>query len=71
MRAVIQRVKRASVIIGGSVHSSIENGLMILLGIEDADGQEDIRWISNKPPHLRLFNAPARGDELFTGRNQW
>ncbi len=56
MRAVIQRVKRASVIIGGSVHSSIENGLMILLGIEDADGQEDIRWLSNKLINLRIFN---------------
>jgi len=59
MRAVIQRVKRASVIIGGSVHSSIENGLMILLGIEDADGQEDIRWLSNKLINLRIFNDTA------------
>ena len=58
MRAVIQRVKRASVIIGGSVHSSIENGLMILLGIEDADGQ-DIRWLSNKLINLRIFNDTA------------
>jgi D-tyrosyl-tRNA(Tyr) deacylase len=56
MRAVIQRVKRASVIIGGSVHSSIENGMMILLGIEDADGQEDIQWLSNKLINLRIFN---------------
>jgi D-aminoacyl-tRNA deacylase len=59
MRAVIQRVKRASVIIGGSVHSSIENGLMILLGIEDADGQEDIQWLSNKLINLRIFNDTA------------
>jgi D-tyrosyl-tRNA(Tyr) deacylase len=59
MRAVIQRVKRASVIIGGSVHSSIENGLMVLLGIEDADGQEDIRWLSNKLINLRIFNDTA------------
>ena len=59
MRAVIQRVKRASVIIGGSVHSSIENGLMILLGIEDADGQEDIQWLSNKLINLRIFNDAA------------
>jgi D-tyrosyl-tRNA(Tyr) deacylase len=59
MRAVIQRVKRASVIIGGSVHSSIENGLMILLGIEDADGHEDIRWLSNKLINLRIFDDTA------------
>jgi D-tyrosyl-tRNA(Tyr) deacylase len=59
MRAVIQRVKRASVIIGGSVHSSIENGLMVLLGIEDADGLEDIRWLSNKLINLRIFNDTA------------
>jgi D-tyrosyl-tRNA(Tyr) deacylase len=59
MRAVIQRVKRASVIIGGSLHASIENGLMILLGIEDADDQEDIRWLSNKLINLRIFNDTA------------
>ena len=59
MRAVIQRVKRASVIIGGSVYSSIENGLMILLGIEDADGQDDIQWLSNKLVNLRIFNDTA------------
>ncbi len=59
MRAVIQRVKRASVIIGGSVHSSIENGLMILLGIENADGQDDIQWLSNKLINLRIFNDTA------------
>jgi len=56
MRAVVQRVKRASVSIGGSVHSSIRDGLMILLGIENADGQEDIQWLSNKLVNLRIFN---------------
>jgi len=59
MRAVIQRVKRASVSIGGSIHSSIENGLMVLLGIEDADGQGDIQWLSNKLINLRIFNDEA------------
>ena len=59
MRAVIQRVKRASVSIDGSVHSSIGNGLMVLLGIEDADGQEDIQWLSNKLINLRIFNDQA------------
>ena len=56
MRAVVQRVKHASVNIGGSVHSSIGAGLMILLGIEDADSQEDIQWLSNKLINLRIFN---------------
>jgi D-aminoacyl-tRNA deacylase len=56
MRAVVQRVKRASVSIGGSVHSAIGTGLMVLLGIEDTDGQEDIRWLSNKIINLRIFN---------------
>jgi D-aminoacyl-tRNA deacylase len=56
MRAVVQRVKRASVSINGSVHASIDSGLMILLGIEDADGPEDIQWLSNKLAGLRVFN---------------
>jgi D-aminoacyl-tRNA deacylase len=59
MRAVVQRVKRASVTINGSVHSAIESGLMILLGIEDADGPEDIQWLSNKLVGLRVFNDEA------------
>jgi D-aminoacyl-tRNA deacylase len=56
MRAVIQRVKRAAVSINGSVYSSIREGLMVLLGIEDADGAEDIQWLSNKLVNLRIFN---------------
>jgi D-tyrosyl-tRNA(Tyr) deacylase len=56
MRAVVQRVKRASVQIGGSVHAAIQSGLMVLLGIEDADGTEDMQWLSNKLINLRIFN---------------
>ena len=56
MRAVIQRVKRAGVSINGSIYSSIREGLMVLLGIEDADGAEDIQWLSNKLINLRIFN---------------
>lgn len=56
MRAVVQRVKRASVTINGSIQSAIGAGLMILIGIEDADGQEDIQWLSNKLINLRIFN---------------
>ncbi len=42
--------------INGSVHAEIGTGLMILLGIEDADGQDDIKWLSNKLTGLRIFN---------------
>ena len=55
MRVVIQRVSRASVSIGGAEKSSIGNGLMILLGIEDSDGQSDIEWLCAKIANLRIF----------------
>lgn len=56
MRAVIQRVTYASVTIDGSIFSAIEHGLLVLLGIEDADTAEDITWLSNKLINLRIFN---------------
>lgn len=56
MRAVIQRVSRASITVGNNVISAIENGLLVLLGIEDADGKEDIEWLSKKITNLRIFN---------------
>lgn len=56
MRAVIQRVSRASVTIGGVVHSKIDLGLLVLLGIEDADTEEDISWLSGKLVNLRIFD---------------
>jgi D-aminoacyl-tRNA deacylase len=56
MRAVIQRVSRASVTIEGTVKSSIGQGLLVLLGIEDADTIEDIQWLSNKIVNLRIFD---------------
>ncbi|MGJ8735960.1 D-aminoacyl-tRNA deacylase [Zobellia laminariae] len=56
MRAIIQRVSRASVTVDGKRISEIQNGLLILLGIEDADGQEDIEWLSRKITNLRIFN---------------
>jgi D-aminoacyl-tRNA deacylase len=59
MRAVVQRVIRASVVIDGNVQSAIKNGLMILLGIEDSDGPDDIQWLSNKLINLRIFNDSA------------
>jgi D-aminoacyl-tRNA deacylase len=59
MRAVVQRVKRASVHIGGSILVTIGEGLLVFLGIEDADGTDDVQWLSNKIVHLRIFNDPA------------
>ncbi len=56
MKAVIQRVGRASVTIGNTVKSAIETGLLVLVGIEDADTAEDINWLSNKIVNLRIFD---------------
>ena len=56
MKAVIQRVTRASVTVEGETVSEIGQGLLILLGIEDGDGQEDIDWLSRKTANLRIFN---------------
>ena len=56
MIAVIQRVSQAAVEIRKTVHSKIGPGLLVLLGIEDADGHEDIEWLSNKIVNLRIFN---------------
>jgi len=56
MRAVIQRVSKASVTIDGRIHSKIEDGLLVLLGIEDADTIDDIEWLSGKIVNLRIFN---------------
>lgn len=56
MRVVIQRTKHASVSIGGRVKSSIGPGMLILVGIEDTDGAEDIDWLCRKIVHLRIFD---------------
>jgi len=56
MICVIQRVSSASVTIDGLIKSSIGKGLMILVGIEDADGPEDIEWMSAKVANLRIFD---------------
>ena len=56
MRVVIQRVTHASVTIAGKVHAFIEDGLLVFLGIEDSDTDEDIEWLSNKIVNLRIFN---------------
>ena len=56
MRAVIQRVTNASVTINSKIYSAINNGLLVLFGIEDADTIEDIEWLSSKIVNLRIFN---------------
>lgn len=56
MRALLQRVLKASVTINGEVKSFIGSGLLVLLGIEDADSAEDIQWLSQKIVNLRVFN---------------
>lgn len=56
MRVVIQRVSKASVTVGGSISGKIDDGLLVLLGIEDADTEEDIQWLSGKVINLRIFN---------------
>ena len=58
MKAVIQRVSQSSVTIEGEIVASIQKGLLILVGIEEADTKEDIEWLSSKIVNLRIF-----GDE--------
>ena len=56
MKVVLQRVNNASVSIDGKVHSSIESGLLILLGIEHEDEKTDVDWLVSKIVGLRIFN---------------
>jgi D-aminoacyl-tRNA deacylase len=56
MKVVIQRVGKASVTIDNTIYSKINTGLLVLLGIEDADNEEDILWLSAKIVNLRIFN---------------
>lgn len=56
MRIVIQRVSEASVTVDNRITGSIGTGLLVLLGIEDADNDDDLTWLSNKISNLRIFN---------------
>ena len=56
MRAVVQRVSSASVTVKGKVISSMTIGLMVLLGVMDEDGEDDIQWLVRKISNLRIFN---------------
>ncbi|HLO80886.1 MAG TPA: D-aminoacyl-tRNA deacylase [Chitinophagaceae bacterium] len=56
MRVVIQRVTYASVKVDGGIRGQVGPGLLVLMGVEDADGDEDIEWMSGKIVNLRIFN---------------
>jgi len=56
MIAVIQRVSESSVRIGNKIKAQIQFGLLVLVGIEDADGPEDVEWLAGKIVNLRIFN---------------
>ena len=56
MRAVIQRVTEASVMVDGKITGAIGQGLLILVGVEDADTQDDIDWLAKKIVGMRIFN---------------
>ena len=79
MRLVIQRVTEASVKVDGEIVGAIQNGLMILVGIEDADNHEDIEWLAGKASNLRIFDDEATSlrhlflETPFCGRtpSQW
>lgn len=58
MRVVLQRVKRASVTIDGSIHSQIGGGMLVLLGISPLDNSSDIEWLCAKISKLRIFDDP-------------
>ena len=60
MRVVIQRVSEASVKIEEQIHGAIQQGLLVLVGIEETDTIEDIEWLSNKIIQLRIFNDADR-----------
>ncbi|MBM3875916.1 MAG: D-tyrosyl-tRNA(Tyr) deacylase [Verrucomicrobia bacterium] len=59
MRAVVQRVSEAAVTIGGEVRGRIARGLLVLVGVGDADTAEDIEWLAGKLVRLRIFNDAA------------
>ena len=59
MRILLQRVSRASVSVGDRVVGSIDRGLLLLVGVTPADGDEDIEWSSRKVLQLRVFNDDA------------
>ena len=70
MRIVVQRVLEASVSIEGQIYSQIQQGLLILLGIENNDTEEDVKWLSNKIANLRIF-SDENGLVFLIGLHEW
>jgi D-tyrosyl-tRNA(Tyr) deacylase len=69
MRVVIQRVTKASVRIDSKIRSQIQNGLLVFVGIEDADTIEDIEWLSNKIVNLRIFDDENKVPNISVKEN--
>ncbi len=59
MKVILQRVSSASVTISEKIVAQIDNGLLVLVGIEDADSQEDVHWLCQKIVNLRIFASPT------------
>jgi len=64
MKVVIQRVSRSAVTIDNTIKSAINVGLLVLIGVEDADTDEDIKWLSNKIVNLRIFDDEKKVPNL-------
>ena len=71
MRIVAQRVTHASVTIDGKVKSEIGLGMMVLLGIEEADTQEDVEWLCSKLTKLRIFDDGNDSMNLDINQVEW
>ena len=69
MRVVIQRVTSASVTIEGNIKSAINSGLLVLVGIENEDSQDDIEWLSNKIVNLRIFDDENKVPNISVKEN--
>ncbi len=64
MKIVLQRVSSASVTIDTKIVADIQKGLLILVGIEDLDNQEDINWLASKIANIRIFDIKASKPEI-------
>lgn len=64
MKVVIQRVSKSAVTIDNTIKSAINVGLLVLIGVEDADTDEDIKWLSNKIVNLRIFDDEKKVPNL-------
>ena len=64
MKAILQRVSAASVTVDNNTISEIKTGLLVLVGIEDADNAEDLEWLSNKIVNLRIFDDAEKVPNL-------